>query len=189
MPACKRISLHQACCIEAGATPRFERIAATRNLNMLARKWSEENGAFFIPFGLKHRLATAAIVRTAAYIDPPEEAWLVISTGVLTRALQIAWPKTEFHVVAVARNMKAGETGRVVEVISEPLDFTDPESEENLPPFPSVRTYDSKAWKYVPKDGVRDRLFWNVGCEPTLRDETIYDRTDSYRDWKGKTHE
>jgi glutathione synthase/RimK-type ligase-like ATP-grasp enzyme len=38
-------------------------------------------------------------------------------------------------------------------------------------------------WKYIPKNSDKDILFWNVGAEPVLEDETIYDRIDSYRDW------
>ena len=39
-------------------------------------------------------------------------------------------------------------------------------------------------WKYIPKNTGRDILMWNVGKQPVLEDETIYDRVDSYRDWK-----
>ena len=30
----------------------------------------------------------------------------------------------------------------------------------------------------------KDILFWNVGTEPKLEDESIYDRIDSFRNWK-----
>jgi hypothetical protein len=183
MPASKRISLHQACCIERGATPIFKRIAAMPNLNLAAKKYAEENNAFFVPLGLKHELATAGIVHTALKIPEPEEVYVAISTGVLTRALQIAWPNAKFTCVAVARNLKAGELGRA-HVISEPLEFTSEEKEENLPPFPSVRSYDSKVWKWIPKNTNKDILFWNVGPEPSLQDESIYDTINSYRSWK-----
>jgi hypothetical protein len=182
MPASKRVSLHQACCIEQGADVIFERIAAMPILNMKAKEWAEKNEAFFVPLGLKHEFATAGIVHAASKIDPPDEVYVAISTGVLSRALQIAWPNAKFHCIAVARNLKDGELGRA-EVISEPLSFTTPEKQENLPPFPSVATYDSKVWKYIPKNTGKNILMWNVGTEPQLQDETIYDRIDSYRDW------
>jgi len=183
MPACKTISLHQACCIEQGAIPIFKRIAAMPNLNLYAKQYAEENNALFVPLGLKHELATAGIVHAASKIKEPEEVYVAISTGVLSRALQIAWPNAKFHSVAVARNLKAGEAGRVEEVISEPLAFTSQEKPENMPPFPCIDTYDGKVWKYIPKNTKRDILFWNVGKEPVLQDPTIYDRVESYRDW------
>ena len=182
MPAAKKISHHQACCIEQGAKVHFRRIAAMPNLNLYAKKWAEENDAFFVPLGLRHELATAAIVHAASKIDDPDEVYVAISTGVLSRALQIAWPRAKFHSVAVARNLKAGELGRA-EVISEPLPFTTPEKDDNCPPFPCTATYDSKVWKYIPKNTGKNILFWNVGKEPVLNDPTIYDRVDSYRDW------
>lgn len=183
MPACKVVSHHQACCIERGAKPMFRRIAAMPNLNKYAKEWAEENDAFFIPFGLKHELSTAAIVHAASTIDPPDEVYVAISTGVLSRALQIAWPKAKFNCVAVARNLKAGELGRAT-VISEPLPFTTPEQTKNLPPFPSIATYDSKVWKYIPKNSGKNILMWNVGPEPMLTNPDIYSTIDSYRDWE-----
>lgn len=182
MPASERISLHQACCIEQGAKVHFKRIAAMPNLNKYAKEWADDNDAFFVPLGLKHELATAGIIHAASKIDPPDEVYVAISTGVLSRALQIAWPKAKFTCVAVARNLKDGELGRA-EVISEPLPFTTPEKKENLPPFPTIPTYDGKVWKYVPKNSGRNVLMWNVGADPVLKDESIYDRVDSYRDW------
>jgi hypothetical protein len=183
MPSSKKISVHQACCIERGATPIFERIAAMPNLNLYAKKWATENNAYFIPLGLKHELATAAIVHAASTIPEPDEVYVAISTGVLSRALQIAWPNAKFTCVAVARNLKAGELGRA-DVISEPLDFPQTEKAENLPPFPTVNSYDAKVWKWIPKNTGRRILMWNVGTDPILHDKSIIDNTDSYRDWK-----
>jgi hypothetical protein len=52
--------------------------------------------------------------------DEPEEMWSVVSTGVLTRGLQVGFPNAKMRGVCVARNMKYGELGRT-EIISEPL--------------------------------------------------------------------
>lgn len=183
MPSSKRVSHHQACCIERGAEVHFHRIAAMPNLNLKAKKYAEKHGYFFIPLGLRHELATAAIVHAASQIPEPEEVYVATSTGVLNRALQIAWPNARFNGVAVARNMKSGELGRSL-ITSEPLPFIKAEKKENLPPFPSIDTYDGKVWKYVPKNSGKNILFWNVGTEPSLQDHTIYDRIDSYRDWE-----
>lgn len=183
MPSSKKISIHQACCIERGASVMFERIAAMPNLNLYAKRWAQENGAYFIPLGLKHELATAAIVHAASKVEEPDEVYVAISTGVLSRALQIAWPNAKFTCVAVARNLKAGELGRA-RVISEPLQFPQSESVENLPPFPTVNSYDAKVWKYIPKNSGKRILMWNVGTDPVLHDYSIIEKTDSYRDWK-----
>jgi hypothetical protein len=183
MPSSKQISHHQACCIERGADYEFHRIAAMPNLNAIAKKWADEQeDAFFIPLGLKHELVTAGFVKVASQIPEPEEVWTVISTGVLHRALQIAWPNAKFHCVAVSRNMKSGEIGHD-SIISHPLPFTTA-IKEDLPPFPSVNTYDGKCWASIPKNTGRDILFWNVGTSPKLEDESLYESINSYRKWK-----
>lgn len=182
MPSSKRISHHQACCIEQGADARFFRIAAMPVLNNYAKRWADEHGHYFIPLGLKHELVTAGLINAALKIPEPEEVWTVVSTGVLTRALQIAWPNATFHAVAVARNMKSGEIGRA-DIISAPEPFQRAINMDDRPPFPSVPTYDAKAWRYIPKNTGRDILFWNVGQSPTLQDESIYGRVSSYREW------
>jgi hypothetical protein len=182
MPSSKMISHHQACCVERGADVRFVRIAAMPMLNGLAKKWADEHGYYFIPLGLKHELVTAGLIASALTIPEPEEVWTVASTGVLTRALQIAWPNAVFHAVAVARNMKSGELGRA-DVISAPEPFTKSVAIDDRPPFPAVHNYDSKAWRYIPKNTDRDILFWNVGQNPTLIDESVYATTNSFREW------
>ena len=188
MPSSKRISHHQACCIERGAKVEFHRIAAMPNLNLIAQKWaSERSNAFFVPLGLKHEKVTAGIVKTASQIEEPEEVYVATSTGVLTRALQIAWPNAKFTSVCVSRNMKAGELGRATP-ISHPYAFTKEEDKDLWPPFPTIGTYDAKVWRFINKEEAKhkDILFWNVGTEPELKDETIYDRINSYRDWPKK---
>ena len=182
MPASKRISYHQAVCIEQGAEARFARIAAMPVLNKYAKEWAEANGHFFIPLGLKHECVTAGIIDAARKIPEPDEVWTVVSTAVLSRALQIAWPNAKFKAVAVSRNMKAGELGRA-DVISAPEAFQKGVKPDEEPPFPCVNTYDGKAWRYIPKNTGKNILMWNVGAQPVLQDETTYDRVESAREW------
>lgn len=187
MPSSKRISPHQAACIERGAEYDFLRIAAMPNLNAHAKKWADErDNAYFIPLGLKHEMVTAGFVKVASQIPEPQDVWTVLSTGVLHRSLQIAWPNATFHGVAVARNMKAGEVGHD-RIISHPLAFTQGLKEKDMPPFPCIAEYDAKGWapavQFKKDNPDRDVLFWNVGNEVAPQDETIYDNTNSYRDW------
>lgn len=174
MPSSREISDHQAYCIENGCEYHFYRIAAMPNLNKIAKKWAEDNNAFFIPLGLKHKYVTAMIIKTAIKIPEPKSFWTAFSTGVLNRALQIAWPNSIANGLAVARNIHHGEKGRA-NVISHYRKF----SQDSLimPPFPSAKNYDAKVWEYTrPGD-----LFWNVASEikTTLNKKTI----DSIRNW------
>jgi len=202
MPASNQISEHQAVAIERGAIPKFRRIAAMPNLKLYARQWAEKNDAFFIPLGLQHpkvvscgaRVAMALAKKYAPRGGPtalgePEVCFVATSTGVLIRGLQIGWPNAKMVAVAVARNLKSGELGRA-SVVSHPLEFNTPVHPDDAPPYPSVRTYDAKAWSVAREyarahSGKRTKnvWLWNVGKDPVLKDKTIYGRVDSSREW------
>lgn len=174
MPSSKEVSDHQAFCIENGCEYYFYRIAAMPNLNLIAKRWAQQNNAFFIPLGLRHRLVTAMIVKTASSIKEPVSFWTAFSTGVLNRALQIAWPNSIANGVAVSRNVHDGEKGRA-NIISHYKDFS--QNSSILPPFPSAKNYDAKVWEFTkPGD-----LFWNVAGEikHSLNKQSI----KSYRPW------
>ena len=185
-PSQKEISDHQAICVERGAEMKFKRIAAMPVLNAHAKKWAEENDAFFIPLGLRHELVTAAAVKVAYDLAEkhgyPEEVWSAISTGVLQRSLQIAWPDAKFNAVAVARNIKKGERGRAT-MWSHPKAFTQNVDEQYYPPFPSALNYDAKAWEFMTKHGSPGAWFWNVGGDPKPEKADTKLLTKSYRDW------
>jgi hypothetical protein len=185
-PSQKEISDHQAICVEMGAEMKFKRIAAMPVLNAHAKKWAEANGAFFIPLGLRHELVTAAAVKVAHDLAEkhgyPEEVWSAISTGVLQRSLQIAWPDAKFNGVAVARNIKKGERG-IAEIWSHPKAFTQDVDPQYNPPFPSAMNYDAKAWEFMTKHGSPGAWFWNVGGDPKPKDINTKSLTKSERAW------
>lgn len=188
MPAAKQISEHQAVAIELGAEPIFMRIAAMPNLNKAAREYAESKRATFIPLGLRHELVTAALVRTAWNISnsmghQPLEFWCAVSTGVLMRSLQIAWPDAVANGVAVARNIHEGERGDC-ELYSYPRAF----AQDSLvrPDFPCASNYDAKAWHTMldhKRDGVGPVWFWNVAGEMRPTSEAWYHRVDSDAKW------
>lgn len=186
MPSSKEVSDHQAAIIQSGPKDViFKRIAAMPNLNLEAKKFAKDNGYEFLPFGLNHPYTIAGFVRTCEEIlkehNEPKELWSAVSTGVLTRGIQIGFPNTIMNGVCVARNMKYGELGRT-NVISEELPFLKNEKDVNLPPFSSMKSYDAKVWKYIPKNTDKDIWFWNVGSDinkPSIDKSKI----NSYRDW------
>ena len=195
-PSCKEMSDHQAyACDLIDKMPShlsgkviWRRIPAMPNLNRMAKNYADKYNYNFIPFGLNHPLVIAGYVRICQGIlsrksmPYPDEIWSVVSTGVLTRGLQIGFEDAHMRGVAVARNMKAGELGRT-KIQSEDLAFTTEEKLKNLPPFDSVRTYDAKAWKYIPKDNKKVRLFWNVASEIYLPEGFDKSKHDSFREW------
>lgn len=185
MPSSKEVSDHQALCIELGAKPLFARIAAMPNANSLAKKYAEKTDAYYVPLGLNHPYVIAGGVRCMYdYFkdkEKPKTMWSVISTGVLSRTMQIALPDTEFNAVAVARNIQQGELGRA-KFYSYHKPFN---SKSDLIPdkFDCEDSYDSKGWDYMVKHGKQGDWFFSVAGNaklPTIDKSKI----DSYRDWR-----
>ena len=183
MPASKQISHHQALAIQWGAEPLFARIAAMPVANSYAKKYAEAVGAEFAPFGLDHPDVYAGAVRELQRLRPlldGKRIWSVISTGVLSRSLQIALPETEVINIAVARNIQQGELGRA-HFCSYHKKFTD-KSDVIPAEFNSVDTYDAKGWHYLKEYGATGDYFFNVAGEP---EPTTLDvsKINSQRDW------
>lgn len=185
MPSSKEVSDHQALCIELGAKPLFARIAAMPNANSLAKKYAEKVGAYYVPLGLNHPYVIAGGIRCMYdYFkdkEKPKTMWSVISTGVLSRTMQIALPDTEFNAVAVARNIQQGELGRA-KFYSYHKPFN---SKSDLIPdkFDCEDSYDSKGWDYMVKHGKQGDWFFSVAGNaklPTIDKSKIH----SYRDWR-----
>ncbi len=166
MPASEKASEHQLTAIEEGGIPLFVRIPAMPTANIWAKKFAEKIGAEFAPFGLKSEMVVAGGVRV--FYDNFKDMdiktmWSVFSTGVLSRTLQIALPKTEFNAVAVARNIQDGELGRA-NFYSYDKAFT--KDARFKPPFDCVLTYDAKGWEMLKSHGKQGDYFWNVYVNP-----------------------
>jgi hypothetical protein len=184
MPASKEVSDHQALCIELGAKPLFARIAAMPNANSLAKSYSKKTGAYYVPLGLNHPLVIAGGVRSFydyfEHREKPGTMWSVVSTGVLTRTMQIALPDTNFKAVAVARNIQQGELGKA-DFYSYHKPFN---TKSDLIPddFNCEDSYDSKGWDYLNRYGKKDDWFFSVAGnskKPSIDKSSV----DSYRDW------
>ena len=127
-----------------------------------ARKYAEKSEKrILVPIGIDHPAVVAgyAVVVQRMGIRP-KEIWTVGSSGTLTRGLQAGWPDADFHCVSVGHE---GDFGRA-KVYRCPLSFPQNVKAEDVPPFPSIRNYDAKAWKYMKKYASPGALFWNVSA-------------------------
>ena len=176
MPASKEASEHQRTAIEYGGIPIFLRIPAMPTANIWAKQFAEKIGAKYLPFGLKHEMVVAGGVRV--FYDNFKDTdiktmWSVMSTGVLSRSLQIALPNTEFHAVAVARNIQDGELGRA-KFYTHSKPFL--KEAKIVPPFDCIRTYDAKGWELLKEHGKPGDWFWNVAAnmpKPNIKNEDL----------------
>ena len=133
------------------------------NIQAKAKKYCLDNGAHLIPFGGDHPIIIEAMRQTALSLDVnPTEVWTVMSSGVLSRGLQSAWPAAKVYGVRIGHNTTPQEQGRA-ETYKSRYKFQQECKEDERPPFPSSLTYDSKAWSFMKEHANKNALFWNVG--------------------------
>ncbi len=124
-----------------------------------ARAYCAVSGARLLPFGLDtpEFIEALADVARGLRIDPPE-VWTVAGSGVLTRALQQAWPRAAFHAVRIGAVPNVGRA----QVHQAPELFE--QHAQQPPPFPSCGNYDAKAWRFIRALARPGALFWNVAA-------------------------
>ena len=133
------------------------------NIQAKARYYCQENNAHLIPFGGDHPIIVEDMRRAALSLDVnPKEVWTVMSSGVLSRGLQGAWPDATVYGVRIGHNTTPQEQGRA-ETYKSRYKFQQECKEDERPPFPSSLTYDSKAWSFMKEYANKNALFWNVG--------------------------
>lgn len=122
-----------------------------------AVRLAEQSGYTVLPFGLDDPRFIEALADIASSMPVhPDEVWSVAGSGVLQRALQLAWPRARFFAVQIGKVPDAGRA----DVHIAPEKFEQPAAVQ--PPFPSVDYYDAKAWAFVKKHATKGALFWNV---------------------------
>lgn len=123
-----------------------------------AREYSFMHGAIMLPFGLDTPAFVEELARIARKIPiEPKEVWTVVGSGVLSRALQLAWPKAKFFGVRVGAEPDAGKA----EIFTAPEMYH--KDAKFPPPFPSCSNYDAKCWSFLKHHASPGALFWNVG--------------------------
>jgi hypothetical protein len=112
-----------------------------------------------MPFGLDTPVFIEALADIARRLPvQPAEVWTVAGSGVLTRALQCAWPSASFYAVQVGAKPSAGSAAVLVAPEKFESDAKQP------PPFPSCSNYDAKAWRFIKERAQPGALFWNVAA-------------------------
>ena len=134
------------------------------HIQHVAKKYVVETpGAQLLPFGLDHPVIVDEAARIASQLPiKPKEVWSCISSGVLSRGLQKAWPDAKVYGVRVGHNTTDRERGRAELFISK-YKFEQKCKTVEKPPFPSSDYYDSKVWSFIKEHASNDALFWNVG--------------------------
>jgi hypothetical protein len=126
-----------------------------------ARAYCEATGATLAPFGVNLPEAIDVIADAARSTGlMPSEVWCASGSGVLSRALQRAWPAASHNCVQVGRELTTNDMG-AARIWKAPLAFG--QACRAKPPFPSDPHYDAKAWQICQaRRGAGLVVFWNV---------------------------
>ena len=133
-------------------------------LEKRARDYESEDrkNRFKIPFGFDDEKMVSLVHKVASSIDlNPPEVWSSISSGVLSRGLQQAFPDSKVYGVQVGHNTTESEQGRA-HLIKSKYKFSQKCKKDELPPFESNLYYDSKVWNVMKETAVEGSLFWNL---------------------------
>jgi len=123
-----------------------------------AKKYCRETGAQLVPFGVETPAVFQRLIDIARALPvTPTEVWSVAGSGLLSRALQAAWPDVPVNAVIVSTS--SASTGRARRFVAPETFGVDAKVK---PPFPSCSNYDAKAWRFVKAYAQRGALFWNV---------------------------
>ena len=125
-----------------------------------ARGYADHMGADLIPFGIEDDRAIDAIAEAARSCGAsPTEVWCAAGSGVLSRALQRAWPRANHFAILVGKlDSDCGKARKIIH----PRRFDEPA--KILPPFPSALNYDAKVWEFFSAQAKPGALFWNVAA-------------------------
>lgn len=131
------------------------------NVQAKAKAYAQEHAAFLVPFGVDCPEFVEALADVARETgENPPEVWCIAGSGVLSRALQKAFPDAKHYAVKIGKEPDAGNAT----LFEAPEKFDAPA--ELPPPFPSCAEYDAKAWRFVKAHASPGALFWNVAGEP-----------------------
>lgn len=91
----------------------------------------------------------------------PKRIWVAGGSGVLARALHIAFPNAKLLIVQVGRKIWPDIVEGIDHIIYESkVPFT--QKTDLIPPYKSLSHYDAKVWKFVTKYGENDDFIYNV---------------------------
>lgn len=126
-----------------------------------ATDYCRETGAKLLPFGLddpRFIAELSAVAERALRGRDVREIWCAAGSGVLCRALELAFPQASINAVRVGAEPVVGRA----KVWFAPERFE--QNARKQPPFPSCANYDAKVWQFIKQHATPGAVFWNVAA-------------------------
>lgn len=99
----------------------------------------------------------------------PQRLWVAVGSGLLMRVLGKLWPEAQLLGVQVGMRQPltqilGPERAKRARLFTEDtLKFE--KATRDVPPWPSMLSYDAKLWKFIKRYGKEGDLVWNVGVD------------------------
>jgi hypothetical protein len=91
----------------------------------------------------------------------PERMWIVAGSATLLKVFHLIFPKCHFLIVQVGKKIWPDQLEGIKNTLYiSPEKFND--DAEIQPPYPTVKSYDAKLWRFVLEDGQDGDFVWNV---------------------------
>lgn len=163
-----------------GANIQIYKDYPLKDLQRVAEEYAKKNGAYLIPFGLDDEIFKEELYKSIRTNwdekFKPKRIWVVAGYATLLRVLYKIFPTNVFfNVVQVGRTVWKDllDESRTKLYIA-PQKFFDDIDE--IPPYPTVLSYDGKVWQFVEKYGQDGDYIWNVATENDIDDGMIYNK-------------
>lgn len=124
-----------------------------------------KNNRVLLPFGLDNEEFVQRLVicikEAWGKKRKPKRMWIVAGSATLLRALYIVFPECHFLVVQVGKKIWPDQLESIKNTLYvSPENFND--IAEIQPPYPTVKSYDAKLWRFVLENGKDGDFVWNV---------------------------
>ncbi len=117
--------------------------------------------AYFLEAGFTYTAFESALVDVFKTHTPMgKRVWTSAVSGTVARAMSIAWPDKEIHVVCCAKNH--GVLPDNVTTYHAPEKYH--KAAKILPPYPSAIHTDAKIWQFVEQYGQKGDVVWNLAA-------------------------
>lgn len=126
----------------------------------IAKKYAEDNHAYYMPIGYDFELFNKRLIEFAQSLSAnPEEVWVPAGSGTTFRALRKAWPNAKICAVNLGMmpNVNLEGSEEVYKVFE-----ARKQKAISSPPYNSNPWYDAKCWQFIKKHAKKGALIWNI---------------------------
>jgi hypothetical protein len=140
---------------------------ALQKISITAKKYSDKNKAYLLPFGMKNKYAVSLY---AHYFKPlknlqVKRLWVVVGSGLIMTALHKVFPNAKLLLVQVGKKIWPDQLKGINNTLYvSPYKFY--QSMQEIPPYNTLSTYDGKLWPFVLKYGEPGDFIWNTAGNP-----------------------